>query len=391
MTRSLLYISLLAVACLAGTALGQDAPTFPDKDEAQTMPPTAQKKVDGYIDYWAARLKSDKTEDQAKASQLLVLGFQAHAIPLYQGYFAKSATARLLPLLTGDRTRQNFAAMALKDMTTPDIQPALEAMSRNENAAVRYWAVKGYVPLAPAIMTGGGENAKTMLATLERLGIADRADGATLGTIFRALLPSPDAKPAQVTDLRKLLAKIWLARLADVVAGDAEVIRAYQRIIALPLEPLNNDDKKAVMRLLLEALDAAAKGMLKNAGKEDLVRLVVPKNATKGDLVGPYPDLLVTAEEQLGKLAEVTERPVAAAITGINDGTKIDIPALKVQLALNDTWKAAMKKLDVTPREIPQPTSAPTTSGPTSKPTTTSTPTATRPTGTAPATRPTGA
>ena len=332
------------VVLWAGPAWGQAAaPELPEDSEVRgPLRGVALKKIDAYIDYWVARMKSAKDiRKVVEARQGLVNGYRRHAAAYYQHACARSAAARIVGLLSdADRAKQIQAAMAMSDMPQITIQPALEKMAGHKNPAVRYWAVKGYRQAVRLLMIQGGNFAKRMLTTLEKLGTTD-ASGPIVAGVLIALIPYPEAGRQDVAKLRGVFDRVWLARCKDVWAGKIEIIEAFRKVEGFVV-PANAADRKRVLQLLADAMEAGTLGLLKALNK-------------KGPGVKRLRELLLRFETKLGQTAGVQTFPLQTML-----GTKVDVEQATVARLRGwlEHWLPALKKLGVTPRFVVAPAAA---------------------------------
>jgi len=331
------WISAAAVCFLiAVPAWGQDAaPELPDESQVRgPLPAESLRAIDAFVGYWLDQLDSAKTADEImKARQGLVSGYERHSTAYYQLAYAEAvAKVASKALATKDRVKQIQAAMAMAVMSQVSIQPALEKMAGHSNAAVRYWAVIGYQRAARALMLRGGAFSKTMLDTLERLGLKE-SNGPIVGTVMRALAPYPEARAQDVRDLRACLDKIWLGRCREILAGKAEIIDAY-RNAERSSTPVNAEDGKHVLQMLADAMEAATLAYTKPENRRD----PVAESLT---------NLLAGFEVKLAQVIGVTETPLQPIL---KEATSPGDKAAAVRLKWNEHWKPLLKQRGVTPR-----------------------------------------
>lgn len=344
--RSFLPLVVLAATVLPRTARAQDAaPDLPGDAEVRgPLGPAAVGKIDKYIDYWVAKMQGAKVvKAMADARQGLLNGYNQHGGASYQYAYAGSAAARVVAILADThRVKQIQAAMALSEMPQITIQPALEKMAEHKNAAVRYWAARGYRRAARLLMIQGGNYAKRTLAALEKLGRSEQS-GPVLAEALVALTPYTDAMPPHAAKLGESLDRVWLARCRDLWAGKAGIVEAFRKAEEL-VTPINPADGKRVLQLLADAMEAATAGLL-----EALTR---KRPEPEG-----MAELIKSMEVKLGRVGSVEKLPLQSILS-----KKIDVQqATEAAWQWVEHWKPALKKLQVAPRFVPPVTTAPVT------------------------------
>ncbi len=338
-----LAVPMVAILLWAGPLWAQAAPELPEDSEVrQQLGPAATQKIDAYIDYWVARMKNAKdTRQITEAREALSNGYKRHATAYYQLAYARSAAQRAVSLLAeADPAKQIQAAMALAEMPQIAIQPALEQMAQSKNAAVRYWAARGYRQTARLLLFQGGQFATNMLSTLERMGRGEPS-GPVLAAVLMALMPIPDLGPETTTKLAESLDRVWRQRLKDIWAGDNQIIDAYRKA-ERALLPVVADDNKRIAQLLADAMEA---------GTLALERVQDKTSPAAEELK----EMLMQMELKLGQVASV-EKLVLQPILN----QKLDVQQVTMaRLQWLDFWKPALAKLGVTPRFVAETTTAP--------------------------------
>ena len=347
----------LVAPCFQSHLAAQEPPTFGDLASLVSSVPLGREQEDvirKYMRHWVGQLKAAKKFDEVKqARDKLWTAFNAQATAYYQLTYAKIAASEIPALLSqGDRLKQIHAAMAMSRMPRYTIQPGLEKMAASKNPAVRYWAVHGYRRASKEMMLHRSR-AKTMLATLRKLGMTEPAS-ATVGAVFRALRPYGEIKPADLASLRAELSKVWLARCGDVSQANPGFIDAYREAV-ISLAPVDKkDDTKAVLQLLADVMEASSMAFDTKAAKSDAV------------VRASLEELLIDTEARLGEVLGMAVKPVRDALRN-----KDAQPAARIVDALDATkftWMTALvAKWKITPRRIPRPI-ANTTTKPTTAP-----------------------
>jgi hypothetical protein len=338
-----LYLFLAVAAgiwCLwfAGAA-AQEVPEVPSGT------PTGEKPIatEDYIKYWVKQISETKKPGEVtEARRALVNGYRGQTSPNEQTAYARISAEQVVVLLgLKDRVKQIQAAMALSEMPEIAMQPALEQMSRHKNPAVRFWAVRGYQRAGKSVMTRGGSQADTMLATLVRLGRSEPA-GASVAAVFQALVPYLDARRQDVIRLRAALDDVWLARRKDIVTGRVDVLDAYKSAEAF-LAVIDSEDNKRILQLLVDAMDAATSGFVKAENQ-------------KGAIAKRLKEFLILFEARLARMAQADQTPLREVL---NEEAEAKQQSLQVRLRWNEYWKPLLKARGITPRPIANTTTAP--------------------------------
>ncbi|MDY7011113.1 MAG: hypothetical protein SVV80_10235 [Planctomycetota bacterium] len=341
-TVSVLFIMFFALSLWADSTKGADAPTLEEIRNLPVAGPvgfSARGKIEEYVGHWVKKMtEAKKVSDIVKARQALTDGYDAHNSPDWLVSYAE-VSAKKIPVLLGlsDRVKQIQASMALAAMPQYTIQPALEKMSLHENPAVRYWAARGYRSSVRRMLLYP-ERARKMCATLERLG--RKESGPILAVVLRTLIIYPGMRAEAVARLRSTLDKIWLARLGDLLAGRSDIIETYHKTVEF-LTPFDKDeaDKKKILQLLVDALEAASQGFNESGSSK--------KSAQQ-----PWMDLLSELERKLNAITDTRKAPIQDIL--VDTKMPINEKVTEVRLkAVQEHWKPLLAKLDVKPRPVP--------------------------------------
>ncbi len=339
-TVAVLFMMFFTPGFWAGSAKGADAPKLEDLKELPVINRVglrARGTIEKYVEHWVKEMTdAGKVPDIVKARKALTAGYGAHDSPQWWAAYAE-ISAEKIPALLGlsDRVRQIQASMAIALMPQYTIQPALEQMARHKNPAVRYWAARGYRSSARKMLLFP-ERAKKMCATLERLG--RKESGPVLAVVLQTLIIYPGRAKA-VTPLRAALDKVWLARCGGLRGGNADIIEVYRKAIDF-LVPLDKNNKKKILQLLVDALEAASQGFDEAGSRKKSARQ-------------PWIDLLSDLERKLVKLTRTSKTPIQDILAEANKS--IDEKAGEIRLkAVLEHWRPLLEKLDVKPQPLPK-------------------------------------
>jgi hypothetical protein len=339
-------VVLAAVVALAGV-VSAAPPTDEDLSKLPADRPlsaAAIKTLNDYLDNLAEQMKSAKGFEAAdKVRQGILRGYQIQSTQFYQREYARIASERMLAVLSGaDPVKQIQAAMTVEGMRQVTIQPALEAMVRHSNPGVRHWAVQAYRGLSGQLQEERGDAVNRALATLEGVGLND-ASAIIVGEVLRALSPYPQMKKDLVKKLRAAQEKVLLGRCVDLLAGQEEMTEALRRVVAA-LMPLDEEDRKGVLQMLADALEAASLGLVQAEQK-------------KTD-PAPLMELLKTLEAKLVEVTSTSQTPIQTWLG--NDKVSLFEKANEVRLKANEYWKGVLAARQVKTRFVaPAATSVP--------------------------------
>lgn len=307
---------VLAWTLLIGLGLAASAPAEPSLEELAQLPAVgplggeAVTTIEEYVDHWMGKLAAAKTTEQLdKAHRKLMQGYEANPSRYYQlGYarvMANSVVAVLSAKLeTMPQAKQATAAIAVASMSQITIQPALEVMAKHDNAAVRYWAAKGYRLCGGLLLAQGGQYARKMLATLERLGLEDES-ALVVAAVLRTASGYGEVNDDSAKGLKDVLDKVWLARCQQVHQGQVEMVEAYSKAVSFP-RTATQAEQKLVLQLLADAMEAASLAYKESQKQE-------------GPLGQAYAELMIRIEDRLADITGTGPRPVEAALENEED------------------------------------------------------------------------
>ena len=353
MTHRMPRRSLIFFLCCTLSGLAPAAPPgIPDLAGLlvdRPLGPAEKKVVAGYIKARLGRLRSAKSlQEVQKARKELSDGYRVHPNSVYyQLEYAKRVAAGVKPLLSlGNdplrRVKELHLAMVVAGMPQYEIQPALVAMSKHDNPAVRYWAAKGYRRAGRRILMMGGGHARTMIATLEQMGLKEPS-GPVLSGVVWALGPYRDVGGQVAKDLVAALDKVWLARIDGLRDGRAEIAEAYRRCLGVIVR-LQTQDSKAALQLAADVMEAASLAL--KAAK-----------AEQTGLVELLEDTLLLVERYVGDILAVRARPVQAVLV---DGKKSsEEKRILVRLKVLNFWWPKLSAKGVQRRVKLAPTTSP--------------------------------
>ncbi len=283
------YVVRISVLVLLGAALtgGSSAvaqPTPLDITEAGIAGGlNAQQigQVDAWLNWWKDKIANATEPKDVIDARKGILRNDYALVPTaaYQDEYARRAGVILPPLLTGGlkaddkllRFKQINVGIVLSKMPQHTIQPALEVLVQNPNAAVRYLGWSGYHSARRFILAQGPLDVRKMFQTLEPAA-GKETTAPVIGMIFVMcnIAPSGGAEVPSATlkDAQKGAAKIveanWSRWCARIVTGDIEVTRAFEKGIATvkTLTPAGGSaaEKGKGLQLLIELMKYAAEG-----------------------------------------------------------------------------------------------------------------------------------
>lgn len=352
-----LFVMFFVLCLWTDSTKGADAPTLEELKNLPVAGPLgfiARGKIEEYVGHWVKKMAdAEKVADIVKARKALTDGYEVHDSPHWWVAYAE-VSAEKIPtlLLLSDRVKQIQASMTIAAMPQYTIQSALEQMVRHKNAAVRYWAARGYRSSARK-MSLYPERAKKMCAALEQLG--QKESGPVLTVVLWTLIIDPDDNQETVDLLRSTMDKIWFTRLGDLHAGKSDVIEAYRKAIDFltPL-PSNKTDEKKILQLLVDAMEAASQGFNESPGS---------KNSDGQS----WMDLLSDLESKLAEVTRTDKTPIRDILADPKKPTAQKAAEIRLGAVL-EYWKPMLEKLDVKPRPAPVTTMKPTTTAATTAP-----------------------
>ncbi len=349
----LLFIPCFAFAQAAQPSAAQPAaPELPTSAEAQAMGQAAVKKVEAFADFWIKQMQATEDPDKLiKARTALVTAYSQYDNLSYRQEYAHVVSEKLAVLLSAERNKASQAAIAITRLPQPSIWPTLEKMAASGNSALRYGAAKGYRDIAKTLLLQGGDGAKAMLATLEKLGTQD-GEGPVVGSAMVSLVGPADARKQDIDALRPGLEKVWAARIKDMMQGNERIIDAYRQGASAFRAGADDADKKRLLQLLADAMNAATAAFEGN-----------PDNQ-KGDAATAFRDLLSVLDQKSGELLALDKTPFPAIFSAEKSTDKL---ATDLRTAYKDVWLPAFAAKGIKPHDLPA-GAAMASSAPSSKP-----------------------
>jgi len=351
----LLFCCIFSGSALAASPAIRDLAKLPVD---RPLGPAEQKVIADYVASRLEQLRSAKTLQQVqKARKALSDGYRVHPDSVYyQLAYAKHVAVgagRLLSL-RGDPLRpvkELHLGMAVAVMPQYEIQPALVAMSKHGSPAVRYWAAKGYRRAGRRILMMGGEHARTMTATLERMGLKE-SSGPVLGEVLQALGPYRDIGGNEAKALLAALDHVWSARINGLRDGRAEAVAAYRRSLGVIVR-LQSRDLKAALQLAADVMEAASLAL--KAAKS--------AKADQAESVEMLKDTLLLVERYIGEMLQVRSRPIQGVLA--DQKKSPEERRILVRLKALNFWWPKLTAKGVRRRVKPVPTTGPATTRPT--------------------------
>ena len=328
-SRVIVISVIIAFQFLMMGSVEAAVPTIEDLEKITVigpLPASVRKKMEEYIGYYVNRMKSVKSfKEVIQARKRLINGYNVHKSSYWQSGYAAICADRIRALLDiPDAARQVQAAITLANMPQYTIQPAIEKMAEHSNPAVRYWAVKAYKASIRRMVLYDAR-AEKMFQTLKRLGMND--SGPILMAVLRCLTPYPDMDEKSISTMKSIFDEVWLARCKDVYAGKVDVIQTYHKMVRF-LIPFDEADKKRILQLLADALEASSLGFINAANRKSLAakRLM---------------ELLIALENKLVNITATNETPILKIL---DEKISPMEKAIKARLKVNEYWKPILAK-----------------------------------------------
>jgi hypothetical protein len=257
----------LTVLAMAGQTFAQATPNISDQTKAAKTDLTdAQKaEVDAFVKFCADRMAVNmagplpKTaQDAIKAGRDTMLAAYGKTNGLgYMQYFAASAATNFVPVVLkcpADLARVN-GCMVVAAIQQTEILPALDVMAKNDSAAVRYYAVKGYLTLRQALLGQGTRGRDQFMAAMTAI-VQKETSPVVLGLVCQAIdlttgltgVPENVLQPARASARQVLLALVT-KDLQAVRDGDLPMCAAISRAVkaAGALGAETRDQERAAM------------------------------------------------------------------------------------------------------------------------------------------------
>ncbi|HET6430107.1 MAG TPA: hypothetical protein VFJ30_16955 [Phycisphaerae bacterium] len=367
MTKRTTWALLGTVAVFLGVS-GRSPAAPPTIEDLAKLPTTGllgqagENVVERYVASWTEELRDAKTPETVKrAIENGRVGYRANSGAGYQVEYAKkvAAAAPACLKLDGDplrRLKEINLAILVSEFDRYTILPMLEAMAAHENPGVRYWAARGFRETGKRFLVQGGRYARVMADTLEKLGLTDPAGPVVTEAIVALGEYSGEESPGGKA-LAAALAKVWLARCQEVLAGRegmADVIRRSLRVVPrvaqMHMDPQTRTPqaRKAALQMLADAMDAASRAFAGGAGGEDIAQTKALQR------------LLIGIETSAAAMFGVNERPVSGVLAGKEP---LAVQRVQVRLKVNVFWTPKFQAEGVT-SQVKAPATAPATTRP---------------------------
>lgn len=235
-----------------------------------TLPPLYATQIDNRIKYYLKIVQEGKDQELAPAVAGLIADYNRYDSAGYRYEYGKRLSDFASPVVEqaqGDRVVR--IAMALSHVSEVTMQGVMDAMTRNENPAVRYLGWKGYLngSMRSKIITVGAKPTNTMLDNL-----AARAQAESASAVFEPIMDMLRMPPGaggnddtfKLAQKRswEILQQAWPKVCLKVLQGDGEMTRsARQGIITLDYfwQNLQGTEKNKVTQLLVDMMYSAGK------------------------------------------------------------------------------------------------------------------------------------
>ena len=200
----------------------------------------------------------------------------------YMQYFASSVAANFAPVVFRGPSavaRVN-GCLVVAAIQQPEIVPALELMVANDNAAVRYYGIKGFQALRGNLLAQGARGRDQMIAALK--GQAQKeASPVVLGALCQTIdfsgvsgVPETVLQPARAEARQILLASV-AKNLQAVRDGDLPMCAAFSRVMKVVASlgaETRDQERIALLQMLGNVMDNACEAYMdltESAGKSD--------------------------------------------------------------------------------------------------------------------------
>ncbi len=240
---------VLTIVLLCGLCQGAPRPAplnIPESERRSGLSNASIKQIEDWLTYYADVIrdaKSDPSDPAAKSAQILrgrdglVEIYETFDEAVYRREVARRVVKIVSPLLAlRDPQKQINAAMAMSKIARATIQPGLERMIVNPNAAVRYLGWKGYRNIRTMMLIQSAPLRRAMFNSLKARAAAENS-----APVIRAMLSFmvfPPIHPDTVTKERyfeswrrgfSIIGANWKRWCVRVVKGDAEMSKAMRR------------------------------------------------------------------------------------------------------------------------------------------------------------------
>ena len=230
MTKRLLCIILVAmVALTVGTAPGQTT-TISDATRAASGELTSDQaaEVEAFITFCTERMTNPASDlNVIKSCRVAMVsayggnlgeGFMRHfAQATAQVFVPATLKAEQLPVV------QVNGAMVVAEIARPELAPLLERMFTHPNAAVRYYAVKGFDRIVPAVVAQGSDASETTFKALEAF-----ARQSTDPPMIRVLIQALDLSEIDPDRVSPAVLNVARNRAIEIIQ---EVLRTHLQAI----------------------------------------------------------------------------------------------------------------------------------------------------------------
>ena len=348
---TLVLLGTLAVSLL----ITDRCPAAPNIGDLTGLPttgplgPTGEKAIDRYVAECIDELVKAKIPRKVKeAISNLKVGYQANPSVVFHIEYARASAKHAPSALSLEddplrRLKEINLSIEAARMDQYTILPILEAMAAHENPGVRYWAAKGFRNTGKRFLDQGGRYTRAMVSTLERLGLTDPA-GPVVTEAIITLGHHSGEKGSGGKTISAALAKVWLARCQEVLAGKAGMagmirrsFRVIPRVAQLHLAPAQRSAgaRKLALQMLVDAMEAGSLAFEAGTEDEDNPRT----KALRRLLIG----VETASAAQLG----VNQTPVSGVLAGKEPLAK---QRVKARLEVNGFWTPKFQAEGVTTR-----------------------------------------
>lgn len=354
----------------AQAAWSQEAPKLDSIPESVAAPllKSYVDTIDAYTRHYAGQLRSAKDEAGIVAArEALVSGYKANASPAFKFGYAQSAAANVAGVFDAKdefkTLRQVNAGLALSNMPSVAVQPALEKMAVHADAVVRLYGWQGYRAARQPILGQGKDNAQAMFKLL-----AQQMPKESSAAIIGAMLDILDLGQLDLSVLDKevqklanqqaygIFAKNWHVVCQSIIAGDASFASAASKGVSAATYLLSVADAEQRKVLLQGMMDIIFCG----ATAFDAVVQELPSatGRAKHELevkAESYAGLLRDAEDRLKMAVSGKDTPIAEALKQNGQGRGLAVLQGMVK------WLTELKGQGVVDPKYARPTTNPAT------------------------------
>ena len=227
MTNRLLCILVAMGALLVGTAVGQTTKVSDETRAASgDLNREQAQEVEAFITFCTERMIDPAADlDVIKSCRVAMTGAYEGGEG-YMRHFARTTEQVFVPAtLKAEQSPvvQVNGAMVVAEIARPELAPLLERMFTHPNAAVRYYAVKGFDRIVPAVVAQGSDASETTFKALEAF-----ARQSTDPPMIRVLIQALDLSEIDPDRVSPAVLNVARNRAIEIIQ---EVLRTHLQAI----------------------------------------------------------------------------------------------------------------------------------------------------------------